>query len=241
MKIIILPILLLLAGISVADELKVTASSWPPYLSENLYENGVAVVLTGEVLRRAGYQSTVTIEPWPAALEETMAGTYDVVTSLWQTEERLAELSFSKPLLTNYIVFVRKDASGIVFNDRSDLDGLRIGIVEDYAYREEPYDTKGIDISAAGSVRDNIRKLLADELDLVLADGRVAAYEIDQLIAGKELSIIRKPLATRSLRIAVSRQHPDHDQIVAAINDSIAQMQADGSYNEILATFRISE
>jgi polar amino acid transport system substrate-binding protein len=233
--------LLTLGTIASATELKITASTWPPYVSAQLYHNGVAAVLTEEALKRAGYTSTTTIEPWPAALEATLAGTYDVITSLWLTAERSEQLNFSEPLMTNYIIFVIRDDSGIVFNDRSDLDGRRIGIVTDYAYSEEPYDTTGLEISAAGSVQDNIRKLLAGELDLVVADGRVAAYEINQLVAAKQLTIIRKPLAKRGLRIAVSRQHPEHEKIVSAINEGIIAMRADGSYNEILATFRISD
>jgi polar amino acid transport system substrate-binding protein len=234
-------ILLTFANTIGATELKITASTWPPYVSDQLYGDGVATVLTEAALKRAGYEATTTIEPWPAALEMTLAGTYDVITSVWRTEERASQLSFSEPLMTNYIIFIKRDDSGIVYNDRSDLNGLRIGVVTDYAYSEEPYDTTGIDISKGGSAQDNIKRLLAGELDLVVADGRVAAYEINELVAAKELSIIRDPLATRGLRIAVSKQRPDHAEIIAAINASIAQMRIDGSYNAILATFRISE
>jgi len=241
MKRIIAMILLTLAIPAGATELQMTASTWPPYVSDQLYKKGIAIVLTEEALKRAGHDVSTTIEPWPAALEMTIAGRYDVITSLWHTEDRAEQLSFSEPLMKNYIVFIKRDDSGIVYNQRSDLDGLRIGVVADYAYSETPYDTAGIDISEAGSAQDNIKRLLAGELDLVLADGRVAAYEIDELIAGKALSIIRKPLVTRGLRVAVSKQHPDHAEIVAGINAGITQMQADGSYNAILATFRISE
>lgn len=224
-----------------ATDLRVTGSTWPPYLTQQLYKNGVAAILTEEALRRAGYDSKTTLDSWPAALEETIAGNYDIVTAVWFTDKRAAELEFSKPFMENYIVFITRDDNYIEFNEPDDLQGLRIGVVDDYSYSNEPYDTTGIEVSAAGSARENIQRLLASELDLVLADSRVALYEIDQLVAAKQLSIIRKPLITRGLRIAVSRKHTDAKKIVADFDASIAAMKLDGSYNAILATFRISE
>ena len=69
----------------------------------------------------------------------------------------------------------------------------------------------------------------------------MAAYEIDQMVVAKELTIIRNPFTTRGMRIGVSRQNPNHEKIIAAFNESIAEMREDGSYNAILATFRVSQ
>lgn len=241
MRLLITLLLTLTTTAVAADELTIAGSEWPPYISQQLYGQGVAMVVTEEAFRRAGYTTSSAVDGWPMALDKTINGTYDVITGVWQTNERAEKLLFSEPLLTNYIVLIKRDDSDIVFNERADLDGLRIGIVADYAYSNEPYDTSGIDISESGSARENIIKLRAGDLDLVLADSRVAAYEIDQLIAAKELSIIRKPLATRSLRLAVARANPEHEKIIRAFNQALTAMQADGSYNEILATFRISQ
>ncbi len=176
-------LLMVVTASTCAAELRVTGSTWPPYLTQQLYKNGVAAILTEEALQRAGYESTTTLKSWPAALEETIAGTYDVVTGVWFTDKRAEQLEFSKPFLENYIVFITRDDNYIQFNELEDLNGLHIGVVDDYAYSNEPYDTAGIDISLAGSARENIRRLLAGELDLVLADSRVALFEIDQVIS----------------------------------------------------------
>jgi len=224
-----------------ADELKITASDWPPYISGQLYRGGVAAVLTEEALKRAGYLSSTTILPWPDSLDSVKSGDFDIATSVWRTEEREADLAFSESLMTNYIVFIKRYDNNSNYYDAADLEGLRIGVVDDYAYSDQPYDIAGINIVGAASARANIEKLLAKELDLVLIDSRVAAYEINQLVAAKNVTIIRKPLLTRNLRIAVSRQNADYEQIINDINASIKKMRIDGSYNEILATFRISE
>jgi polar amino acid transport system substrate-binding protein len=226
---------------ALADDLRLTASEWPPYVSAQLYKNGVAVVLTEEALRRAGHEVATQLAPWPAALESTLAGEADVITSVWRTTDREAGLVFSEPLMTNYIVFVKRYDNEANYSTRADLEGLRIGVVTDYAYSDQPYDTTGLTVVESGSVRVNLQKLLAGQLDLVLADSRVAAYEIDALIAAKELTLIRNPLQTRSLHAAVSKRRPDAEEIVAAINAGISALREDGGYNAILATFRISE
>jgi ABC-type amino acid transport substrate-binding protein len=50
-----------------------------------------------------------------------------------------------------------------------------------------------------------------------------------------------EPLLTRGLRIGVSKEREDAAAIVEAFEQEIAKMQEDGSYNAILATFRISD
>ena len=114
-------------------------------------------------------------------------------------------------------------------------------MVNDYAYSAQPYDTTGIEITESGSVKQNIERLLNSEIDLVLADSRIAFFEVDQLRAAKRITVLPKPVITRGLRIGVSKQRPDHAEIVAAFNRAVTQMKEDGSYNSLMANYRISE
>jgi polar amino acid transport system substrate-binding protein len=223
------------------EALQITANVWPPYVDDKMSGNGVAIALVTEALERAGYASQLVLQPWPGALEATQQGVYDIVCSLWFTEDRAATLSFSEPYIENHIKFVKRSDSDILYNDRDDLDGLRIGVVNDYAYSAQPYDTTGIEVTKSGSVKENIQRLLNKEIDLVLADSRIAFFEVDQLSAAKRITVLPKPLITRGLRIGVSKQRPDHAEIVAAFNRAIKQMKEDGSYNSLLANYRISD
>lgn len=224
-----------------ADTLKITANVWPPYVDDKISGHGVAVALATEALKRAGYETDVVLDTWPEVMEATVTGEYDVICSLWLTDERSETLAFSESYLENHIRFVKRSNSDIQFYDREDLKGLRIGVVNDYAYSADPYDTTGIEVTESGSVRNNLKRLLNNEIDLVLADSRVASYEVDELIAAKRVTILSKPLITRGLRIAVSKQRADHAEIVAAFNRAIAQMKEDGTYNTLMANYRISD
>lgn len=223
-----------------AEELRMTASVWPPYVEQGRNNHGFAIALVTDALERGGYETRFSIAPWPSGLEATQAGDFDVFCNLWYTDERAETLAFSEPYIENHISFAKLSDNAFRYDDRADLDGLRIGIVDDYAYAEQAYDTTGILVTEAGSVRENIERLLAGDIDLVLADSRVALYEVNELSAAKNITVLRQEVTTRGLRIAVSKQHSEYREIISAFNDAIAAMKADGSYNTILANYRVS-
>jgi len=223
-----------------ADELRLTASDWRPYVDTQVQRSGFAVALVSRALERAGYDVSIDIGPWPQTLEDTITGKHDVFAALWLTDERAKSIVFSEPYIKNEIVFVRRSDSGIRFRERKDLLGLRIGIVDDFAYSSESVDTADIEIVSSGSVKDNIAQLRDGELDLVLADRRVALAEINERALAKLFDVLPDPIITRGLRIGVSKERDDADAIVAAFEDEIAKMREDGSFNAILATFRVT-
>ena len=240
MRTFIAPLLACIALGVQAQELKLAATTWAPYVDQRLYESGVAVALATTALERAGYDTSLTIGPWPGVMEDTKKGTYDVLVGVWFTADRSVELAFSEPFLFNEIKFLKRADSSARFRTMDDLVDLRIGVVSDYAYSREAVDTTGIDVATAGSVRENIDRLLAEEIDLVLADSRVAMYEVNQLVVARRVTLLPDAVITRGLRIAISRTRPDHEEIVAAFDAAIAAMRSDGSYEQLLANYRIS-
>jgi len=231
------PMLLPLAA---AESLTLTATEWPPYVAAGVQRNGFAMALVGRALERAGYEVSASVESWPAALDATVAGERDVFASLWYSDERAELLVFSEPYISNEITFIRLSSSGLHVRDRADLDGLRIGVVDDFAYSRETFDTAGINVQASGSVAENVARLREGELDLVVADRRAALHEINERALATLFDVLPEPVVTRGLRIAVSRQRDDAAEIVAAFEAEIGKMREDGSFNAILATFRVS-
>ena len=230
------------SGVFAAD-LKLVASPWPPYVGQRLHNNGVAMHLVTEGLRRAGYKSVVNIETWPQDLEGVKQGSYDVIASIWHSKEREEFLAFSEPYIINSTHFIKRRDTPHTFKILSDLAGLKVGVIEGYAYGESFYVASDFKkVSQVTTVLDNLRGLLAGDLDLVLADIRVAFYELNAHIpAGiKKISVLDIPYSTKELRIGVSKRHPRHKKIIENFNTAIAAMKEDGSYAEIIASHRIS-
>ena len=233
-------LLLFVLPVSAAPELRLAADDWPPYTNKHLYRYGFATALVTEALRRAGYQSSLAIAPWGDIVAAADVDAFDAVVAAWKTKARENIAVFSEPYLINRFVLVQKiPTDGEAVNP--DGGQLRVGVVEDYAYSEAPLQMPGAQLIPAGSVDENVRRLQTGELDYVLADSRVAKYVIDSRVLGKQLELANIEVANRELRMAVLTTRPDAAEIVAAFNTSLAAMRADGSYNAILNSFRVSE
>lgn len=220
--------------------LRLVASEWPPYVDASISRDGVAPQLVMAALRRAGFRVQLFIDYWPKSLDATAAGDFDGILSLWYTDERAKSIAFSEAFITNNLQFMKRAADEIELSSREDFVGLRVGVVEDYAYSEKQYDTTDIEIVSGGSVGDNIEKLLAGEVDLVLGDSLVLRHQADLRRASKRLEVLPLVLESRGLHFGVSLKRPDHAEIIAAFNDSIAAMRADGTYASLLANYRIN-
>ena len=231
---------LLLCFSATAQDLKMVATDWAPYVDTSITRNGVAVSLVTEALQRAGYRVQLYLDDWPRALISTQAGEFDLIATLWRTDERAESIAFSEPFMQNELRFLRRVGDEVRANEREDLVGRRIGVVVDYAYGEQPYDTTGIEIVRNGSVGESIESLLAGDVDLVLGDSLVLRHEVDKRRMAKRVELLPSVLESRGLRIGVSKQRADHAEIIAAFDDAIAAMREDGSYNSMLGMYRIS-
>ncbi len=226
-----------------AREQSVVASPWPPYVDQKTLRRGLAVQLVTEALERAGYSTRVILTRWPRDLEGTKAGAYDVIASIWFTDQRAESIAFSKPYILTETRFVKRRDAPHQFNTPADLRGLRVGVVEGYAYGgAAPAPELGLTRVLRGSVLENLRSLVAGELDLVLADERVALYELNVNVPDgiRKTLILPKVYSSRGLRMGVSRQRPDHARIVQRFDAAVEAMKADGSYAAILGSHRVS-
>ncbi|MEL7448490.1 MAG: transporter substrate-binding domain-containing protein [Pseudomonadota bacterium] len=221
--------------------LKLTASNWTPYLDSSRAENGVVAVMVTTAFERAGYTTTLTFEPWPASLEKTQTGEFDVHISTWKTPERAKDLALSEPFLFNRITLMGKGSKPYSIYKKEDLEGLRIGVVDDYAYSAKKYNTAGLKIVSSASVEESVTRLLEGELDIIVGDRMTMRHQVDKESAARQVTISPDTLATRGLRIAVSREREDHEAIVEAFNTAISEMQEDGTYNSILGGYGISQ
>jgi polar amino acid transport system substrate-binding protein len=220
--------------------LKIAGSVWPPFIVDQGAEKGAATALVSEILKRAGYQTEVSIETWPRTLEGTSAGIYDVIISAWYTKERESHFQFTEPYFVNTIQFVKRKGAPINFRSYQDLKGLVIGVVNGYAYGEEFDNAQGLLKLPSNHLIQNLLKLQQGRIDLTLGDKWVVRNELTEYFptAIKDFEFLGKPVATRTLHAAVSRAHPQHDKIVKDFNKTLKAMKADGSYEKILDTYR---
>lgn len=214
----------------------VHSGSWPPYADEDLPGQGLAIHLVTTALEKAGYNPEVKTASLQQVLEGIKSGAYDVFATPWYTMDRDQYLDFSQPYLESSIRFIKRKDASFEYTRFDDLEGLKIGVIENYAYDEDFNDSTLIEKIDASSLLANLTKLTEKEIDLSLDDERVLRYTLNQLMPDNKatLEILNNPLATRGVNIGVSRKNPDHARIVAGFNKAIAEMKKDGSHNRIL-------
>ena len=237
--------LLLLTGLPVqaaeADKpLKLVSHTWPPYVEKDAPGKGAAMDLVSQILKRAGYDTIVSIDSWPRSLQGSEIGIYDVLATAWYTEDRNRELQFSEPYYENVIRFLRRKDSPIRFRSYADLQGLIVGVEMDYAYGEEFERAQGFVRIAKSHMIQNLLLLQQGRIDLTLGDEWVIRHTLTQYFpnAVNEFEFLGRPVSRRGLHIAVSRTRPDHNKIINAFNKALAAMKADGSMKKLLDKYR---
>ncbi len=117
--------------------LSIVAKEEAPYIGNELPNQGLSIEIINTAFQRAGYKTNFVFETWPRTYEGGLIGIYDVIGSIWHTKDREKDFVFSDAYLFHEIKFIkRKDDTEIKFNTLDDLQGLIIGTLKNYAYRD---------------------------------------------------------------------------------------------------------
>ncbi len=235
MKIIFLATFLIISlnGLAQTTELKLGSDVWPPFTNVD-NEKSFAIDLVKEALNRINIKSTVEIVSFDEVISAIDRGDYDGSPALWLSKEREKKYIFSKPYLNNQLILVGRKGSAVKNITITELDGKRVGIVENYAYGE-PENPKVI-IVEGKSDQKNLERLLMKQIDYMLVDALLIQYMLKYQIndVTEHLEIGNIPVRVKSLHFALSKDIIDGERIMALFNEEITKMIADGSYNTIL-------
>ncbi|MFO7564097.1 MAG: transporter substrate-binding domain-containing protein [Enhygromyxa sp.] len=213
--------------------LELASTKWPPFTAvegePRVANELVALALSADAVEAE--QTILPVDEWLAALR---SGEVDGSAAVWWSEDRAEYLLFSQPYLENRLVLIGRTGADVSATSFSQLVGKQVGIIEGYAYGEALDGADGPEFIASPSVPDNVRALLAGELDYVLADALFAAYSIATHPQKLELVVGEHPLIFRALHFAVRKDVPDAQAIIDHFDSRVRQMLRDGSYNRIL-------
>jgi len=232
-----LALLLFLSFISPTSyALSIVVKEEAPYIGSQLLNQGLSIEIVNTVFQRAGIKPTIIFETWPRAYEGGVIGIYDVIGSIWKTKERETDLVFSQPYLFHELKFIkRKNNTNIQFTQLSDINGLIVGVLKDYVYRDDFNKSRKILKLPQNHLIQNLIFLNESKVDITLGDIRKINYEINTYMHSTDnLQILPQALATKSVHIAVSRSNPNHTEIINTFNLGLQKIKADGTYDAIL-------
>ena len=233
----LISIALLFCFSPLTSALSIVAKEEAPYIGNELPNQGLSIEIIKTAFRRAGYNTNFVFETWPRTYEGALIGVYDVIGSIWRTSDREKDFVFSDAYLFHEIKFIkRKVDTKIKFNNLDDLQGLIIGTLKDYAYRDDFTKSRKIIKMQQNHLIQNLLFLTQENIDMTLGDVRKIRYEINKYMKSSmtKLEILPQALIKRGAHIAVSKSNPDHIEIIGKFNQALELMKRDGTYDAII-------
>ena len=236
MKTLLLFLLIVCSTITYAQEkeLKLAEDVWPPFTNVE-EEKSILSDLVSEALTRMNTASSLTIIEFKDVLSDVESGKFDGSPALWLSDERKEKYFFSKPYLYNQLVLVGRKGSDVSQSSFADLSGMKIGVVNNYAYGNFG-DINDITIVSDVSNQKNLENLLSNKIDYMLVDALLIQYMLKYQLNDitQYLAIGQQPLLVKSIHFALNKNVENAEDILAQFNKEIKKMIADESFNRIL-------
>jgi polar amino acid transport system substrate-binding protein len=222
-----------LPSLVLAQTLTLAVDPWPPFTGNN--GKGVATQVVRAALERSGVSLKTVDVPWNKAWEGSVAGRYDGVVAIWFDADRARALQFSDAYMLNRLVMVVRIKDAGVISGLPDLAGRKVGVVQGYAYNPEFDAADNFPRIESPTLSASMSKLAAGQVEVVV-DSEVAIthWMHRNPKSAKRVRILPNALGERALYMALNRNVPDVEKIMADFNASLRAMQADGSLLKIL-------
>ncbi len=218
-----------------AEELKLGCTNWLPFVDKTLPRQGAVMEIVSTAFQRQGISSTPAIMPWARVLEMGENGSV-IVACVWHTEERARKFLLSEPFLVNRVSLLKRKQLNLPWQTMQDLKPYTFAVERKASYGEE-FDLAGYLVRH--SVADSklqVKMVINGHVDMAPISEGSALHYISQLPLEqrKQLNFAKRSLVINNLHIMVSRNLPDHQEIISAFNKGLRSMLEDGSYNQIL-------
>jgi polar amino acid transport system substrate-binding protein len=194
---------------------------------------GFDMELVGEIASRLGMEMNVVVREFEGIWLAPAAGECDIVASaVTITEERAQGAPFSDPYFSaaNSLLVLRENADA--FTTLDDLAGGTIGVLsattgEDYAEGNLP---EGAELRRFDDSDSAFLALEAGEVDAVLQDLAINGFRAAQ--SGGVLVVVETFVMGEEYGFVAA---PEEHELIDAINATLVELRADGTYEEIHA------
>ena len=214
---------------------------YPPYHSKDIEGGGYIHQAVVEAFKRSGRNIQVQSLPFARALVYTREGEITGLFTVWHRKEREKFALYSDPLPANDVVFFKRKERSITYTDVQSLQPYTIGTVIAYAYPPAFARADYLHKEAAKDNSVNMQRLISGRVDLAVMDMKQGIDIIRTQFNNHcdEIDWIEPPLERNHLYLAVSRKAPEFRQIVADFNRGMAEIKADGTFQNIMDRFGI--
>lgn len=235
------------AGKAPPCELTVGWDPWEPYQFQDVDGNmrGLDIEILNSIADRAGCELEYKEGRWATLLRELQAGSIDLMTGATKTAARETFAFFSTPYRDeDFELYVRAGELG-KYNSTDIVNlldnGFRLGVTEQYVYgdtvsdlQENPKYADQFVGATIGAL--NYERLMDFDIDGFLEDPFVASSYIRN--KGLADEIAKHPLVVHSGKVHLMFSQTSVPQdTVERMDTALADMRADGTYQEIVEKY----
>jgi polar amino acid transport system substrate-binding protein len=215
------------------------ADPWPPFADPEHPRQGVALEIIRAAYGTQGYSVVMHFVPWSRAESGVNSGQYDILIDVWFTQARAKQLLFSKPYASNELRFIKRREDPFEYGGLGSLNGKIVGTIRGYGYSSDFLTSKGFKREETADLMQNIRKLLANRIDLTLEDEIVAKAMINREdpLLFHQIAFTKTAFATNPLHLAAGLNNPRCTALVEAFNAGLHIIKSNKTYEKILASY----
>jgi polar amino acid transport system substrate-binding protein len=200
---------------------------------------GFGIDTAVEVLKRAGFEPSVSLLPYARALEEVKQG--GIMTGVFKSDDGARFYDYSDPVVYEEVVMVVRMGKDFPFTSVADLRGKKVGMQVAFFYGSE-FDAMlpQLATEADASPSTRLKKLAAGRIDVALLNpGRasVANSATDGGVLLDELTVLPKPLARLANHLVIGKGMPGGADILGRINRAIAAATSDDTLAKIMDSY----
>lgn len=210
-----------------------TNAAFPPY--EFVDDNGTIVGIDAEIAQAIADKLGMTLEikdmEFDSLIPAVQGGSIDVaLAGMTVNEERLESVNFSESYATGKQVIIVPEGSEIKTVD--DLEGKTIGVQSGTTgdiYCTGDYGQENVKQYPNGS--QAVMALNNGQIDCVVIDNEPAK---NYVAANDGLTVLETEYVVENYAIAVAKENTE---LLDSINTALAELQADGTVDQILAKY----
>ncbi len=220
-----------------AESLRIgTEGAYPPFnqIDPSGHLIGFDIDIAQALCDKMGVECVFVRQDWDGIIPGLLARKYDaIVASMSITEERKQAVDFTDPYYSNRLRYVAAKGAKL---DPNDLKGKVIGAQRatiSASYLED-HPIKGAQVKLYDTQENAYLDLASGRVDAILAD-RLVNYDWLQSEEGKDFTFVGDPIDIGD-KIGIAVRKGD-TKLLTRLNTALAEIIADGTYQELNAKY----
>lgn len=242
-------IAILLSPLASADTIRLRADAWFPVNGDpEAAQPGFGIEALRTIWKEAGHDLDYRLMSWGRSLEAVRNGSADCVIGAYQSEA--PDLRFPEQALglDDVGLYVRA-ADEWQYTGVESLARRTVGVISEYSYGDE-LDAWLADSANATSIQmaygadaleGNIRKLLADRVDVLLESPMVMKNALQKLGLARFVRLAGEGTEPTPFYIACSPTNPQAPRWLREFDDGMLRLRQSGDWQRLLESYGLTE